>query len=93
MVPVAAFWLLFHANLFFAALGIGLAVMAWMTPDQDIYQGKTRLGVPVLAAALFERNSENRIVKSDKELFQENSKSELPLVLVGVQHSATAGMA
>jgi len=91
--PVAAVWLLVLANLFFAALGIGLAIMAWRTADQDIYQVRTRLGVPGLAAALFERNSENRIVKSDKELFQENDKDGLPLVLVAVQHTATGGMA
>jgi hypothetical protein len=65
-VPVAAVSLLILANLFFAALGIGLAIMAWMAADQDIQQVKTRLGVPGLAAALFERNSENRIVKSDR---------------------------
>jgi len=91
--PVAAVWLLVLANLFFAVLGIGLAIMAWRTADQDIYQVRTRLGVPGLAAALFERNSENRIVKSDKELFQENDKDGLPLVLVGVQHTVTGGMA
>jgi hypothetical protein len=92
-VPVAAVWLLVLANLFFAALGIGLASIAWMTADKDIHQVRTRLGVPGLAAALFERNSENRIVKSDKELFQENDKDGLPLVLVGVQHTVTGGMA
>lgn len=91
--PVAAVWLLVLANLFFAALGIGLAVMAWMAADQDVHQVRTRLGVPGLAAALFERNSENRIVKADKELFQENDKDGLPLVLVGVQHTVTGGMA
>jgi hypothetical protein len=83
-VPVAAVWLLVLANLFFAALGIGLAIMAWRTADQDVHQVRTRLSVAGLAAALFERNSENRIVKSDKELFQENDKDGLPLVLVGV---------
>jgi hypothetical protein len=92
-VPVAAVWLLVLANLFFAALGIGLAIMAWMAADQDVHQVKTRLGVPGLAAALFEKNSENRIVKSDRELFQENDKDGLPLVLVGVQHTVTGGMA
>jgi hypothetical protein len=92
-VPVAAVWLLVLANLFFAALGIGLAIMASMSADQDIYQVRTRLSVPGLAAALFERNSENRIVNSDKELFQENDKDGLPLVLVGVQHTVTGGMA
>jgi len=91
--PVAAVWLLVLANLFFAALGIGLAVMAWIAADQDVHQVRTRLGVPGLAAALFERNSENRIVKSDKELYQENDKDGLPLVLVGVQHTVTGGMA
>ena len=91
--PVAAVWLLVLANLSFAALGIGLAVMAWMAADQDVHQVRTRLGVPGLAAALFERNSENRIVKSDKELYQENDKDGLPLVLVGVQHTVTGGMA
>jgi hypothetical protein len=92
-IPVAAVWLLVLANLFFAALGIGLAIMAWRTADQDVHQVRTRLGVPGLAAALFERNSENRIVKSDKELFQENDKDGLPVVLVGVQHTVTGGMA
>jgi hypothetical protein len=92
-VPVAAIWLLVLANLFFAALGIGLAIMAWMAADQEVHQVRSRLGVPGLAAALFERNSENRIVKSDKELFQENDKDGLPLVLVGVQHTVTGGMA
>ncbi|KAI4647715.1 hypothetical protein J4E93_004125 [Alternaria ventricosa] len=91
--PVAAVWLLVLANLSFAALEIGLAVMAWMAADQDVHQVRTRLGVPGLAAALFERNSENRIVKSDKELYQENDKDGLPLVLVGVQHTVTGGMA
>ncbi|KAI4641920.1 uncharacterized protein J4E78_010350 [Alternaria triticimaculans] len=67
--------------------------MAWMVADQDVHQVRTRLGVPGLAAALFERNSENRIVKSDKELYQENDKDGLPLVLVGVQHTVTGGMA
>ncbi|KAI4613440.1 uncharacterized protein J4E87_009907 [Alternaria ethzedia] len=92
-VPVAAVWLLVLANLFFAALGTGIAIMAWMVADQDVHQVRTRLGVPGLAAALFERNSENRIVKSDKELYQENDKDGLSLVLVGVQHTVTGGMA
>jgi hypothetical protein len=92
-VPVAAVWLLVLANLFFAALGIGLSIMAWRTANQDVHQVRTRLGVPGLAAALFERNSENRIVRSDKELFQENDTDGLPLVLVGVQHTVTGGMA
>jgi hypothetical protein len=92
-VPIAAVWLLVLANLFLAALGIGLTIMAWRTANQYVHQVRTRLGVPGLAAALFERNSENRIVKSNKELFQENDTDGLPLVLVGVQHTVTGGMA
>jgi hypothetical protein len=93
IVPVAAVWSLVFANLFFAALGIGVTIVAWRTADQDIHQVRARLGVPGLAAALFERNSENRIVKSDRELFHENDEDGISLVLVGVQQTVTGGTA
>lgn len=92
-VPVAAVWLLVLANMAFAAPGIGLTLMAWRTSDENTHQVRVRLGVPGLVAALFEKESEDRVVKSDRTLFQENDDNSILSSLVGVQQTATGGVA
>jgi hypothetical protein len=92
-VPVTAVWLLVLANMAFAMLGMGLTLMAWRTSDENTHQIRVRLGVPGLVAALFEKESEDRVVKTDRALFKENNDDDMSLSLVGVQRTATGGMA
>ncbi|CAN9148990.1 unnamed protein product [Alternaria alternata] len=92
-VPVTAVWLLVLANMAFAILGMGLTLMAWRTSDENTHQIRVRLGVPGLVAALFEKESEDRVVETDRALFKENNDDDMPPTLVGVQRTATGGMA
>lgn len=92
-LPVSALWLLVPANTAFAFLAITLAAIAWRTTNTDIQQVRARLGIPGLAAGLFEKNSENRVVASNKNLFHENDDGASPLFVVGVEQTVTGGMA
>ncbi|CAN9425534.1 unnamed protein product [Alternaria alternata] len=92
-VPVTAVWLLVLANMAFAILGMGLTLMAWRTSDENTHQIRVRLGVPGLVAALFEKESEDRVVETDRALLKENNDDDMPPTLVGVQRTATGGMA
>ncbi|CAN9248436.1 unnamed protein product, partial [Alternaria alternata] len=72
--------------------GIDLDGMEDIT-SENIHQIGIRLSVPGLVAALFEKESEDRVVETDRALFKENNDDDMPPTLVGVQRTATGGMA
>jgi hypothetical protein len=93
-VPAASLWLLVLANMAFAGLAVAMAGIALRAAqDADVYQVHVRSGTPGIVAALFERHSQERVVKDDSELFQENDFDGKALVEVGVQKTAQGGIA
>ena len=93
-VPAASLWLLVQANMAFAGLAMAVAVAALRAArDSDVHQVHVRLGIPGLVAALFERHAEQRVVKEDSGLFQENDVSGKAPVEVGVQKTTQGGIA
>jgi hypothetical protein len=92
-VPVAALWLLVLANLAFATLAIVVAGIAFKAADGDVHQAYLRLGVPGLVAALFEAESESKVVDSESDLFRENEKGQMVRAAVSIDRTATGGVA
>jgi hypothetical protein len=93
-VPAASLWLLVLANMAFAGLAVAVAVAALRAArDADVHQVHVRLGIPGLVAALFEQHAEQRVVKEDSGLFQENNVSGKAPVEIGVQKMTQGGIA
>lgn len=91
-LPANALWVLVAANIFFAMIGVGLAVLALLSASEAVHQVHTRLGVTGLVAALFEDSHAERAVKSDTDLFEERlgGRSRQPKK-VGVRRTTTGG--
>jgi hypothetical protein len=93
-VPAASLWLLVLANMAFTGLAVVIAIIAMRAAqDADVHQVHVRLGTPGLVAALFERQSQEKVVKDDSELFQENDFDRKAPVEVGVQKTSQGGIA
>jgi hypothetical protein len=93
-VPAASLWLLVLVNMAFAGLALAVAVVALRAArDADVHQVHVRLGTPGLVAALFERHAEERVVKEDSGVFQENDVDRKAPVEVGVQKTTQGGIA
>ncbi|KAH9869875.1 hypothetical protein J1614_006795 [Plenodomus biglobosus] len=91
-IPAAALWLLVLANMTFALLAICVGIMAWRASSDEIHQIQTRLGIPGLAAALFDHTASTKNVSSSRQLFRENTHGPTPDVAVGTQSTPSAGM-
>lgn len=92
-VPVASLWLLVLANLAFAGLAIVVAGIALKAADDDVHQAYVRLGVSGLVAALFEAESEERVVDSESELFQENEIGRTVCTAVSIHWTGAGSVA
>ncbi|KAI8932959.1 hypothetical protein NX059_010428 [Plenodomus lindquistii] len=91
-VSVAALWSLVAANMAFALLAIGVAIMAWRSGSEDVQQVQSRLGITGLTAALFDREASQKGIESTKKLFHENGEGNTPKTTVGVAVSPSKGM-
>ncbi|KAH9872528.1 hypothetical protein IAQ61_005365 [Plenodomus lingam] len=91
-ISAAALWSLVLANMAFALLATGVAIMAWRASSDEVYQVQARFGIPGLAAALFDQEASKQCISSARELFRENTHGPAPEVAVGVRRTQTEGM-
>jgi hypothetical protein len=93
-VPAASLWLLVLANMAFAGLAVVIAIIALRAArDGHVHQVHVRLGTPGLVATLFERYPQERVVKDDSDLFQENDIDGKAPVEVVLQKTTQGGVA
>ena len=92
-LPKLALWLLVVANLFFALLGLVLAILALKVTSPKVHQVQIRLSTAGLVAQLFDPGHAQSEAKNDEKLFERDirGKTVVNEVVVGVQCTASGG--
>jgi hypothetical protein len=76
-----------------AGLAVTITVISLgAAQNVDVHQVHVRLGTSGIVAALFERQSQERVVKDDSELFQENDIDWKAPAEFGVQKTSQGGI-